>query len=133
MDLHRLRSPWTRKITFFAFFLYICVSVINITEKRITAESSNLVFNICIIYRCYLILFIKIGQKLCVQGHTNNSNTFRLMKGICCQFIFVHLACTKCNKISIHFWNAQMYVTKRMWYECHSVRGKNGIGKNCNR
>ena len=60
------------KITFLAFSLCVCVcvSVISITQKQITAETSNFVFYICITYRCYLKLFMKIGQKLCVQGHT---------------------------------------------------------------
>ena len=35
----------------------VCVSVISITEKQITAEALNLVFYICIIHRCYLKLF----------------------------------------------------------------------------
>ena len=66
-----LLSP---KTTFLAFSMCVsvslCLSVISITQKQIKAETSNLVFNISIIYRCYLKLFIKIGQKLCVQGHT---------------------------------------------------------------
>ena len=52
-----------------AFGLCVCVSVIGIFQKQITAESSSLVFYICVIYRWYLKLFIKVGQKLCVQGH----------------------------------------------------------------
>ena len=48
----------------------VCVCLISITLKQITAETSNLVFNICITYRCYLKRFIKIGQKFCLQGHT---------------------------------------------------------------
>ena len=63
--------------------LYTCV-VISITQKQITAETSNLVFNIRITYRCYLKLFIKVGQKLGVQGHTKNSNTLRPMDEISC-------------------------------------------------
>ena len=47
----------------------VCVTFISITQKEIVAETSNLVFYICITYRCYLKLFIKIGQKLYVQGH----------------------------------------------------------------
>ena len=45
-------------------------SVISITPKQIIAKTPNLVFYICIISRCYLKLYIKIGQKLCVQEHT---------------------------------------------------------------
>ena len=37
----------------------VCVSVISITQKQITAETSNLIFYICT-DRCYLKLFIKI-------------------------------------------------------------------------
>ena len=50
--------------------LCVCLSVISITQKQITAESSNLTFYVSIICRCYLKLFIKIGQKLCEEGHT---------------------------------------------------------------
>ena len=59
--------PWIRKSHFQHF---LCVSVINITQKQITVESSNLAFYIFIIGRCYLKRFIKIGQKPCVQEHT---------------------------------------------------------------
>ena len=45
----------------------LCVSVIK--KKKITAESLNLVLNICIIGRCHLKIYIKIGQTICVQGH----------------------------------------------------------------
>ena len=40
------------------------------TQNQIATETSNLVFYICIVRKRYLKLFIKIGQKLCVQGHT---------------------------------------------------------------
>ena len=80
MDLQVLRSTES-EITFLtadlslslSLSLYVCVSVcvsvISITQKQITAETSNLVFYICIIYRCCLKLFIKTEQKLCVQGY----------------------------------------------------------------
>ena len=78
MDLHVLRPPEYENHIFSEWSvcvcvcvcLYACVSVISITQKVITAETSNWVFNISIIYRCYLNLFIKIGQKLCVQRQT---------------------------------------------------------------
>ena len=66
--IYTLWGPLNPKNTFLV--LGLCVSVISINQKQITAETSNLVFYICIIYRCYLKLFMKIGQKLCVQGHT---------------------------------------------------------------
>ena len=68
MDLHVVKSPESENHIFNAWS--VCVSVISITQKQITAKASNLVFYICITYRCSLILYINIGQKLCVQGHT---------------------------------------------------------------
>ena len=35
----------------------VCVSFINLTQKQITGETSNLVFHICIICRYYLKIF----------------------------------------------------------------------------
>ena len=69
MDLHVLRSPESEKHIFSKWSACVCVTFISITQKQNTAETSNLVFYISIMYRCYLKLFIKIGQKLCVQGH----------------------------------------------------------------
>ena len=68
MDGHILRSRESEKHIFSVSS--VCVSVISITQKQITAESSNVVLYICITGRCYLKHFIKIEQKLCVQGHT---------------------------------------------------------------
>ena len=69
MGLYVLRSPQCENPIFSVWFMYmcvsVCVSVISITQKQITRESSNLAFYICIIRKCYLKLFIKIGQKLC--------------------------------------------------------------------
>ena len=54
MDLHVFRSPET-EITVLAVDLSlpvcvrICLSAISITQKKVTAETSNLVFYICII------------------------------------------------------------------------------------
>ena len=94
MDLHVLRSPESENLPFVCMYVCLCacvsvclfvcvcmrvcvyvcacmcVYVISISQKQIAAESSNLVFYICIICKCDLKLFIKIGQKLCVQGHT---------------------------------------------------------------
>ena len=78
MDLHVLRSSKSENYISSGWSLCMCVcvsacvsvSVISITQKQITAETSNLVLNISIIYRCFLKYFMKIGQKLCVQGNT---------------------------------------------------------------
>ena len=67
-EFARFEIPWIQKSNFCA--LSVCVSVISITQKQITAETSNLVFNIRGIYRYYLKHFMKIGQKFCMQGHT---------------------------------------------------------------
>ena len=70
-DLLAMRSPESENKIFnvWSVCVRVCLSVISITQKQITAETSNLVFYICIMYRCYLKLFVKIGQNLCVQGH----------------------------------------------------------------
>ena len=44
--------PPNPKITFVAFGLCVCVSVTSITEKQITAASSNLACYICTICEC---------------------------------------------------------------------------------
>ena len=75
MDLHVLRSPDSENHIFSKWSLCmcvcvclcVCVSVINLTQKQIIAESSNLAFYIWVIGRCYLKLFIKIGQKFCAH------------------------------------------------------------------
>ena len=53
---------------FSGWSLFVCV--ISISQKLITVETSNWIFYIYIIRRCYLKLFMKLWQKLCVQGHT---------------------------------------------------------------
>ena len=76
MNLYVLRAPESENHIFSVWPMCVrvpvCVSVcvISIAQNQITAESSNLVFYICIIYRYYLKLSKKIGQKLCLQGHT---------------------------------------------------------------
>ena len=81
IDLYFMRTPESENHTFSIWSVCMCVSLcvcvcvsecffFSITQKQTTAETSNLLFYICIIYRCYLKLFMKIGQKLCVQGHT---------------------------------------------------------------
>ena len=77
-----LRNP---NITFLMISLYgicVCVFFICITQKLIVAETLNLVFYICIIYRCYLKLFMNIGQMICVQRHTKHSNTLSSINAI---------------------------------------------------
>ena len=59
-------SVWSVRVS-----LSVCIylSVISITQKQITAESSNLAIYIYMIGGCSFKLFIKIGRKLCAQGH----------------------------------------------------------------
>ena len=53
MDLHVLKSPESENHIFSVWSvcmsLYVCVSLITITQKQITVETSNLAFYICII------------------------------------------------------------------------------------
>ena len=83
MDLHVVRSPESEIHIFskWSVCMCVCVSVITTIQKQIKAETSNLVFNICIIYRFFLKLFIKIG--LCT-GAQKNSNTLSPMEEISC-------------------------------------------------
>ena len=84
MNLYVMRFP---EFENHIFNLFACVYVrlciyISITRKQITEETSNLIFYTCIICRYYLKLFIKIEQKLFVQGHSKNPNTLRPVEGI---------------------------------------------------
>ena len=63
-DLRVLKSPESENHIFRVSF------IISITQKQITEETSDLVFYICIMYRCYLKFFIKIGQIFCIQRYT---------------------------------------------------------------
>ena len=73
MEICRFWETLNSKITYLTFGLcvFVCLCVCyQHNSKQITAEISNLVFYICIIYRCFLKLSIKIRQKLCEQGYT---------------------------------------------------------------
>ena len=78
MDLYVIRAPESENhiLTFglcvrVSVCISACVSVFSYQHysKKFTSEISNLVFFISIMYRCYLKLFIKIRQKLCLQRH----------------------------------------------------------------
>ena len=93
MDFQVLRSLEYEKSHFQRLVcVYLCVSVISITQKQVTAESSNMAFYICNICRCYLNFFIKTGQKLCVQGHTNEFYYGLWTKFIVSEFQFIQTA-----------------------------------------
>ena len=98
-------------------FNLVCVSLISIIQKQNTAETWKLVFYICIMYRCYLKLFIKIGQKLCVQGHTKE---FLYITAYGLFFMLVSfriLRLHKYNEIHIYFCCGQKQVNYRIWNE----------------
>ena len=59
VDIHDLRIPASENHVFSDGSAEIYATVINITQKQITAETSNLVFYICIICKLDLKLFIK--------------------------------------------------------------------------
>ena len=85
MDLHVLRPPESENHIFSVWSyvcVSVCVSVISISQKQMTADSSNLAFYICIIGRYCLKLFIKIGQKSVYSGAQKKSNTLQPMGGI---------------------------------------------------
>ena len=72
MALYIMRSTESEYLIFSKWYVYmcVCVSFIRKIHKEPTAEASNLVLYIYIIYRCYLKHFIIIRQKLCAQGYT---------------------------------------------------------------
>ena len=60
------------------------------TQKQILAVTSNLVFQICIMYTCYLKLFTKIGQIACALGLIS-SYALRPIEVIFCWCILEYL------------------------------------------
>ena len=68
MDLHILRSPEYEN---HILAVLVCVYLLSESQKQIRVETLNLVFYICIMFRYYLNLFIKIGQKVCTGTHKN--------------------------------------------------------------
>ena len=48
----------------------MCVSVISITQKQITEETTNLILYTCVILKCCLKLFMKIEKIICAQVFT---------------------------------------------------------------
>ena len=84
MDLHVLRFPESENHIFskWAVCMCVCASVISITQKQITEETSNVVFKISITYRSYFKLFIKIEKNSVYMGTQENSITLRPMDEI---------------------------------------------------
>ena len=64
IDLHVLRSSESVN--------HIILPVMKRILKQIIAEISDLAFYIYTTCRCYLKLFINIGQIVCAQGHTKD-------------------------------------------------------------
>ena len=80
-------SPLNPKIPFLAddlcacvfLFMSFCLSVISITQKEIIVVVPNLVFYIYIVCRCYLKLFMKIGQTICIGNAWNYFKNFQII------------------------------------------------------
>ena len=70
MNLHVMKTPKSEK-HIFGLRVCACLCVCHQYNSK-TNYSRNTKIGILyfIIYTCYLKLFIKISQKLCVQGHT---------------------------------------------------------------
>ena len=63
-------SPKNHIFSVWSACIRVCMSIISITQKQITVEILDLVFYICIIYRCYLKFFYKDRIKaLCTGAH----------------------------------------------------------------
>ena len=139
MDLHVWRSSESENRIFSVWFVCVCasiclcfcVTVISITQKQITAETWNLVFYICIKYRCFLKLFIKIGQNSVYRNTQKNSNTLRPMDKIPCWFNLISLDCTR-YKILDFFRQAKnsehVYVTAIMLHACLPILAWRKLG-----
>ena len=94
IDLHVLRSAESENHIFSVWSVCIsvsvclsvclCVCVISMTQKQITAESTNLAFYIWVIGRCYLKRFIKSDKNSMYSGIQKNFNTLKPMEGISC-------------------------------------------------
>ena len=84
-------DPLNAKITILAFKLCVCVSVISITQKQIPAKASSLELFICIKYRCYLKLFIKLVKKTLLTGAHKRIITHKGLwrKFLVIEFLFI--------------------------------------------
>ena len=65
----------------------------NSCHKQITVKTSNLIIYICITCRCYLNLFVKIGQKTCAHK--------RILTYILSQKKSTKKLLANCNEISL--------------------------------
>ena len=85
IDLHVLRTPKSEKHIFrIGLYVFLCMTVISINQKQITAETSNLIFYILIICRCYLKVFMKIELTLCTEAHKRILTHYGHLGGISC-------------------------------------------------
>ena len=81
--------PWIQKSHLLMFSLSLSLSIFLslwvwerevcarvgdlLTPKQMIADTLNLAFYIYIIYRCFSKFFMKIEQKICMQGHTKET------------------------------------------------------------
>ena len=95
------------------------LTVISITQNKITTKAQNRVLCICIICRCYLKLFMKFGEVV-YRNTENNYNTFRFIKQVSC-YISIWFSFTKNYVINtVIFFHTQKHVTNRIWYDHNS-------------
>ena len=67
------KSTWVKLIHFDKMHLFKLFSIFHfksVTPKQVKAATPNLIFYTFIICRCYLKLFMKVEEIVCVQGHT---------------------------------------------------------------
>ena len=103
----------------------VCVSAISIAQKQINSRTFKChIFYIYIIFRCYFKVFMRISQKLSVQGQVNEFFFlfffFQPIDRISYYFILVYFNCIQYSEINIQFCYAQKCVVKIIWYEYHS-------------
>ena len=89
-------SGWS-VFVYVSMWVYFCVPVISINQTQIIAGTPNLVVYVRIICSCYLKLFMKIGQIVCIQKTQKNSNMLRPYYGISLQCSLMYLDYQKYN------------------------------------
>ena len=113
-----IQSNYFKKHIFSNSSVYVCGNFCQHNSK--INCGINLNFYILHFYHVQMLLETfheKRTKTLCAGSIQNNSNTLRPMNEISCQFILVHLDCTKHDEINRHFYYVQKHVANRIWYE----------------
>ena len=74
-------------------------------------------FYICIAYREYFNLFIKVEQIVYVQGHTKYSNALQTMSGISPWCVLISFDLTNIIETKLHFCHMHKHITNGIWFK----------------